>query len=238
MDTFELKGFLRPLACYRKNQVMGFAITSYSLRVGSTQTVSAEVYIPETPKSIFVFAHGAGAGMQHPFITGLAKELAHHQIATLRYNFPFMEQKKKRPDVPVIAHRAVQAAIEAAHHYYPGLPLFVGGKSFGGRMTSQFISDNPLEFVRGLIFVGFPLHPAGTPTMDRAEHLQRIRKPMLFLQGTRDTLAEWPLIKKVCAALPSATLIRLEGADHGFKMKDVNAIQILAAEIGRWMEGL
>jgi uncharacterized protein len=215
---------------------MSFAITTYSIRIRKDQSVSAEAFIPESPLAMLVLAHGAGAGMRHPFMNELSKELAHHQIASLRYNFLFMEQRKKRPDFPAVAHQAVEAAIQTAQHNYPRLPLFAGGKSFGGRMTSQYLSLHPQAAVKGIIFFGFPLHPAGKPSVDRADHLKNIQLPMLFLQGTRDSLAEWPLVTDVCHLLPTSTLVKLEGADHSFKIPKQNTIPLLAREVSHFIK--
>jgi predicted alpha/beta-hydrolase family hydrolase len=164
-----------------------------------------------------VLAHGAGAGMTHPFMAAVAEGLAERRIATLRYQFPYMERKSKRPDSPPVAHATVRAAAAAASSLARGLPLFAGGKSFGGRMTSQAQAASPIEGVRGLVFFGFPLHPAREPSDSRAEHLAKVKVPMLFLQGTRDELAELTLLKPVAARLGErATLKLLEHADHSF----------------------
>ncbi|MBI1768604.1 MAG: dienelactone hydrolase family protein [Bacteroidetes bacterium] len=181
-------------------------------------------------------AHGAGAGMNHPFMTSLANELAELNFATLRFNFAYMEQKKKRPDVPAVAHKAVEAALNKANELFPKIPLFVSGKSFGGRMSSQYLSIHKPSVVKGIVFFGFPLHPAGSPSIERAEHLKEVNVPMLFLQGTRDTLAEWSLIEKVTLDLPLATLIKMEGADHSFKRGKENLIPMLASEVKKWIE--
>src|SRR4051812_14856260 len=183
----------------------------------SVGSVSAEYIIPDKSNCILTLAHGAGAGMNHPFMTTLAKSLAEKNIATLRFNFPFIEQKKKRPDVPAVAHKTIEAAINNAHKEFPSLPLFVSGKSFGGRMTSQYLSVHPNPAVKGIVFYGFPLHPPGKPSTERAEHLKNIKQPMLFLQGTKDVLATLSLIEAVCSTLKKATLITIEGADHSFK---------------------
>ncbi len=209
-----------------------------TIQLNSSDTISAEAIIPDLPKAIFVFAHGAGAGMNHAFMKELSTELANHGIATLRYNFLFMEQKKKRPDFPAVAHQAVVAAITKAYELYPNVPIIAGGKSFGGRMTSQYLSAHPVSYVKGITFVGFPLHPAGKPSVERAAHLEKIKFPMLFLQGTRDTLAEWSLIEPLCKKLPTSTLVKLEGADHSFKAARQNLLPLLAAEINTWVEGL
>lgn len=200
--------------------------------------MSAETTLSGNPKAIFVFAHGAGAGMNHPFMKELSTELANHGIATLRYNFLYMEQKKKRPDFPAVAHQAVAAAIGKAYELFPTTPIFAGGKSFGGRMTSQYLSAHPVSHVNGIAFVGFPLHPAGKPSIERAAHLEKIKLPMLFLQGTRDALAEWSLIEPLCQKLSTASLVKLEGADHSFKAAKQNLLPVLAAEINLWIDRL
>jgi uncharacterized protein len=162
-----------------------------SIDIAGASPVSALLNMPDEAWAGYVFAHGAGAGMEHSFMTGFANGLAERRIATLRYQFPYMEQGSKRPDTPKVAHAAVRAAVAQAAQLLPGLPLFAGGKSFGGRMTSQAQALSPLPGVRGLVFVGFPLHPAGKPADERAAHLFEIDLPMLFLQGTRDELAAW-----------------------------------------------
>jgi len=201
----------------------------------SLGTVSAELITGTQINAIMTLAHGAGAGMNHPFMVSLAKALALLNVATLRFNFVYMEQKKKRPDVPAVAHKAVEAAMQKAHQLYPDTPLFASGKSFGGRMSSQFLAEHPLAFVKGIVFVGFPLHPAGKPSTERAVHLKNIKTPMLFLQGTRDELAEWSLIKQVTEDLPLATLDALEGADHAFKAGKQNLIPVIAEHIQQWI---
>jgi predicted alpha/beta-hydrolase family hydrolase len=180
-------------------------------------SVSALLVQPKDARACFVFAHGAGAGMTHSFMEQAAIGLAERGIATLRYQFPYMEKGSKRPDPPAIAHAAVRAAVAEAVRHYPGLPLIAGGKSFGGRMTSQAQAKAPLAGVRGLAFFGFPLHPAGKPSIDRADHLTEVHVPMLFLQGTNDKLAELQLLKPVVEKLkPLATLHPVEAADHSF----------------------
>jgi predicted alpha/beta-hydrolase family hydrolase len=165
----------------------------------------------------FVFAHGAGAGMTHPFMTAVASGLAEHNIATLRFQFPYMEKRAKRPDPPKVAHAAVRAAVAEARRQLPKVPLIAGGKSFGGRMTSQAQGLAPLDGVVGLAFFGFPLHPAGKPSRERAAHLSDVKIPMLFLQGTRDALADLGELEPVCEALGSrATLKLFADADHSF----------------------
>ena len=189
----------------------------FTIDTGKSGAVSALVLRPEAPRACFVFAHGAGAGMTHSFMEAFAIGLSERGLASLRYQFPYMEKGSKRPDPPAVAQAAVRAAVAKAAEIFPGLALIAGGKSFGGRMTSQAQAAAPLPGVRGLAFVGFPLHPAGKPSTDRADHLAKIDIPMLFLQGTRDSLAEVALIEPVVQRLGSrATLHLAEGADHSF----------------------
>jgi predicted alpha/beta-hydrolase family hydrolase len=179
--------------------------------------VSALLTKPSRAQACFVFAHGAGVGMTHAFMADVAAGLAERGIATLRYQFPYMEKGGKRPDPPAIAHATVRAAVAEAARAFPGLPLIAGGKSFGGRMTSQAQAKQALPSVRSLAFFGFPLHAAGKPSSDRADHLADIRIPLLFLQGTNDKLAELSLLKPVVKKLGAlATLHLIEGADHSF----------------------
>jgi predicted alpha/beta-hydrolase family hydrolase len=179
--------------------------------------VSGLLIAPRGARALYVLAHGAGAGMTHPGMAVVATELAERGIATLRYQFPYMEAGGKRPDPPKVAHAAVRAAVAAARQRMPTLPLFAGGRSFGGRMTSQAQAEAPLPGVRGLIFLAFPLHPANRPAQERAAHLTKIAVPMLFLQGTRDALAYLDQLEPVCAALGSrATLKLFADADHSF----------------------
>ncbi len=186
-----------------------------TLRDGST--VSALVDVPSSATAGYVFAHGAGAGMEHAFMAVFADGLAARGIATLRYQFPFMEQGGRRVDAPAVAHAAVRAAVDMARRAMPGLPLFAGGKSFGGRMTSQAQAIAPLPDVRGLVFVGFPLHPADKPSTARADHLAQVACPMLFLQGTRDALADAGLMREVIERLgPHAAVRWFADADHAF----------------------
>ncbi len=193
------------------------ALQSLTIDAGKSGPVSGSLLRPDAPRVCFVFAHGAGAGMTHSFMETFANGLYERGIATLRYQFPYMEKASKRPDPPAIAIATVRAAAAKAAEIFPGLGLIAGGKSFGGRMTSQAQAAAPMPGVRGLAFVGFPLHPAGKPSIDRAEHLGKIELPMLFLQGTRDTLAEVALIEPVVQRLgPHATLHLVDGADHSF----------------------
>jgi predicted alpha/beta-hydrolase family hydrolase len=187
------------------------------ISVDDATRVSALMQRPAHAKWCFVLAHGAGAGMNHPFMAAVADELAALDIATLRYQFPFAEKKSRRPDPPKLAQATVRAAVDAAHTVAPDLPLIAGGKSFGGRMTSQAQAAEPLRKVRGLAFLGFPLHPPGEPSVARAAHLSQVHIPMLFLQGTRDAFAELALIEPLAKRLGSgATLTLLEDADHSF----------------------
>jgi len=183
------------------------------------ETVSGLLLRPEDAKALYVFAHGAGAGMTHRAMESNAQGLAARGIATLRYQFPYMEKGGRRPDPPKIAHAAVRAAVAEAARLEPDLPLFAGGRSFGGRMTSQAQADAPLPGVRGLAFLGFPLHPAGKPGIERAEHLARVEIPMLFVSGSRDALAELDLLRRVVAGLGNrASLHLVDQADHSFKV--------------------
>jgi predicted alpha/beta-hydrolase family hydrolase len=189
-----------------------------SIAVGDEQ-VWGLLLRPENARALYLFAHGAGAGMTHRAMESNALGLAERGIATLRYQFPYMEKGSKRPDPPRIAHAAVRAASNEALKLAPDLPLFAGGRSFGGRMTSQAQAIAPLPGVRGLAFLGFPLHPAGKPGIERADHLAHIEIPMLFVSGTRDALAELPLLKGVVGTLEDrATLHLVDQADHSFKV--------------------
>jgi predicted alpha/beta-hydrolase family hydrolase len=187
------------------------------LTVDDAVRVSGLLLAPPRARACTVLAHGAGAGMSHPFMAAVAAELGERSIATLRYQFPYMEQKAKRPDPPKLTQATVRAAVAEALRLLPELPLVAGGKSFGGRMTSQAQAVAPLPGVRGLVFLGFPLHPAGKPSQDRAKHLFDVQVPMLFLQGTRDTLAVLTELEPVCAALGRRARLKLfQDADHSF----------------------
>jgi predicted alpha/beta-hydrolase family hydrolase len=191
-----------------------------SIAVDEAQRVSGLLIAPARPRACYVFAHGAGAGVSHPFMESVAAELGERGIATLRYQFPYMERGLKRVDSPKLAHATVRAAVAEAARLVPGLPLFAGGKSFGGRMTSQAQAESPLHGVQGLAFFGFPLHPVGRPSEERAQHLFDVQIPMLFLQGTRDQLAEPKLLEPLVARLGKrATLKLIPDADHSFHMR-------------------
>ena len=183
------------------------------------ESISGLLIRPADAKALYLFAHGAGAGMTHKSMTSNAEGLAERGIATLRYQFPYMEKGSRRVDSPKVAHAAVRAAAAEAVKLAPDLPLFAGGRSFGGRMTSQAQADAPLPGARGLAFLGFPLHPAGKPSIERAEHLSRVQVPMLFVSGERDALAEMDLLRPVVEGLGDrATLHLVAAADHSLKV--------------------
>ncbi len=207
--------------------------------------VSGLLQTPSRARACYVLAHGAGAGMHHPFMAAATAELALRGIATLRYQFPYMERGGKRPDPPPLAHATVRAAVAAARGARPDLPLIAGGKSFGGRMTSQAQAKVPLPGVCGLAFLGFPLHPAGKPSQDRAKHLFDVQIPMLFLQGTRDTLAALDQLEPLCQALgPRATLKLFPDADHSFHAParsgrtDAQVRSDLLDALAAWIDGV
>jgi predicted alpha/beta-hydrolase family hydrolase len=188
-----------------------------SIRIDATSEVSALMDRPRDANALLVLAHGAGAGMTHRHVAATAEGLATRGIAVLRFNFPYMERGSKRPDSPAVAHAAIRAAVARATKLAGDLPVFAGGRSFGGRMTSQAQTEEPLPDVRGLVFFAWPLHPSGKPGTDRAEHLSKVKLPMLFLQGTADTLAEANILKPVVTSLGKrATLHLVEHADHSF----------------------
>lgn len=216
-----------------------------TLEVGASHRVSALFNRPGAARAVFVLAHGAGAGMDHPSMEAVATGLAQRGVATLRYQFPYMELKSRRPDPPALCHATVRAAVAQAARLAPDLPLIAGGRSFGGRMTSQAQAQAPLARVNGLAFLAFPLHPAGRPGTERAVHLQQIDLPMLFVQGTRDELADPGLLKSVLEHLGSrATLHLLEDADHSFRVpartgRNNSAVQQAALEgLCRWLDSL
>ena len=188
-----------------------------TLEIDETTRVSALLQLPPAATACFVLAHGAGAGMEHPSMSSVATELATRNIATLRFQFPYMERGSRRPDPPPLCHATVRAAVAEAARRAPKLPLIAGGRSFGGRMTSQAQAIEPLPGVKGLAFLGFPLHPAGKPSVERAAHLGKVKIPMLFLQGTRDELAQLELLQPIIDGLGArATLKLLQDADHSF----------------------
>jgi len=190
---------------------------SLTIMIDGAHSVSGLLMAPAQARACYVFAHGPGAGMSHPFMAAVAAELAARNIASLRYQFPYMERGGRRPDPPKLAQATVRGAVSEAGRRLSGLPLIAGGKSFGGRMTSQAQAAIPLAGVRGLAFLGFPLHPAKRPSDERAKHLIDVRIPMLFLQGTRDALADTELIGRTIKRLGErATLHLIQDADHSF----------------------
>jgi uncharacterized protein len=214
---------------------------SLTLDVDGRTRVSALWMLPSDAHTAYVLAHGAGAGMQHTFMDAIANALAAVGVGTLRYQFPYMELKSKRPDSPQVCHATVRAAVAEAVRRAPTLRIVAGGKSFGGRMTSQAQAVAPLSGVSGLAFLGFPLHPPKKPATDRAKHLFDVQVPMLFLQGTRDELADLALLEPIVAELGErAALRKIEGADHSFHVlarsgrKDADVLRDLAREIAEW----
>lgn len=213
-----------------------------TIDIDGAEPVSGLWLRPAGAKACLVLAHGAGAGMEHKSMAALADGLSQRAIATLRYQFPYMERGSRRPDPPAIAHAAVRAACAEAARRTDGLPLFAGGKSFGGRMTSQAQAIAPLPDVRGLVFFAFPLHPAGKPSVARADHLREVDLPMLFLQGTQDALAELELLQPTVAALGRrAKLVLAPDADHAFHVpartgrKDADVLAALLDTAAAWM---
>jgi predicted alpha/beta-hydrolase family hydrolase len=216
-----------------------------TIEVDAAHAVSGLLQHPTRADSCCVLAHGAGAGMHHSFMQAVADGLAQRAVATLRFQFPYMESGSKRPDRPALAQQAVRAAVATADRLLPGPALFAGGKSFGGRMTSQAQAEHPLPAVRGLLFLGFPLHPANQPSTERARHLSAVRIPMLFLQGTRDALADPGLLAASVDALgQGATLKWLDQANHSFHVparSGTTDAQVLAEaldEAAAWMASL
>lgn len=213
-----------------------------TIEVEGSGSVSALLSVPESAAAAIVLGHGAGAGMRHPFMESTAARLAERGIATLRYQFPFMENGTRRPDPPRVAHATVRAAVAQAKVHLEGLRLFAGGKSFGGRMTSQAHADSPLADVAGLVFLGFPLHPAGRPASERGDHLARVECPMLFVQGSRDELADRVLIAALIDRLGArATLAMIDDADHAFHVRrrsgsdDAQVLARIADTVRDWM---
>jgi uncharacterized protein len=224
------------------HQSAKLAATPVSIIDERSVRVSGLLQAPSGARACYVFAHGAGAGMTHPFIAAIADGLAARGIATLRYQFPYMERGAKRPDPPQLAHATVRAAVAAVARALPDLPLVAGGKSFGGRMTSQAQAITPLPGVRGLAFLGFPLHPAGKPSSERAAHLSAVRIPMLLLQGTRDPLAALELMEPLRRALGErATLQLFADADHSFHVParsgrtDVDVCEAMLDAFSAWI---
>jgi predicted alpha/beta-hydrolase family hydrolase len=219
-------------------------VTVKKLRFLATQTageVSALLLMPDNARAMFVIAHGAGAGMRHAFMEALSQKLGALAIATFRYQFPYMEKGTKRPDSGALLTATVRSAVAAAREHGRGLPLFAAGKSMGGRMTSAAEAKQPLTDVRGLLFFGFPLHAAGKPSVERGAHLFNVGKPMLFLQGSRDSLADFQLLKPLCARLGRrAELFVVDGGDHSFHMlkrsgrSDEEVLAELAAKAASW----
>ena len=217
---------------------------SRELRIAAgAGSVTGLLYRPAGARQLLVLAHGAGAGVRHRFFETLVPLLGARGVATLRYQFPYMEEGRRRPDLPPVAHRTVRDAIAAAAEHAGDLPLLAGGKSFGGRMTSQAQAESPLPGVRGLVFLGFPLHAAGKPDHRRGDHLARVEIPMLFVQGTRDALASLDQIQPVVAALGTrATLEIIEGGDHSFAVprssgrSPADVLGDVAAAIAVWGE--
>ena len=204
--------------------------------------VSGLVTLPKGARTVLVLAHGAGAGMRHKFMEQVAEKLADRGVATFRYQFPYMEKRIKRPDSESVLTDCVRAAVATAKKYADALPLFAGGKSMGGRMTSLAAAKAPLDDVRGLIYFGFPLHAAGKPSADRGHHLFEIQLPMLFLQGSRDALADLKLLKPLCARLGKrAELFVIDGGDHSFHLlkssgrSDDQALDDAAQKVAFWM---
>lgn len=213
--------------------------------VNEAQRVSALLEVPPSARAAFVLAHGAGAGMNHPFMDAVALGLLERDVATLRYQFPFMENGSKRTDLPALAQATVRAAVDEASAQLFGMPLFAGGKSFGARMTSHAQAAQPLPGVRGIAFLGFPLHLADRPSTVRSQHLARVTCPMLFLQGTRDKLADTTLVESVVQSLGArATLESIDQADHAFHVlvrsgrTDAQVLQQMLDALARWIEGV
>ena len=216
-----------------------------SIGVEGDQRISGLLQAPRDARACYVLAHGAGAGMTHPFMAAIAQGLADRCVATLRYQFPFMERGSRRTDVAEVAHAAVRAAVGEAARLLPGMALVAGGKSFGGRMTSQAQAASPLPGVGSLAFLGFPLHPAGRPADERAKHLAGVQVRMLFLQGTRDALAEVQLLRSLAERLGErATLKLFEDADHSFHVpartgrKDADVRSELLDALAEWIRGV
>lgn len=213
-----------------------------TIKVTDMQPVSGLLLVPSDARACYVLAHGAGAGMTHPFMASIAEGLAQRRIATLRYQFPFIERKSKRPDSPKLAQATVRAAVAEASRLVPARPLIAGGKSFGGRMTSQTQAELPLSGVRGIVFLGFPLHAPGRPSDERSKHLFEVHVPMLFLQGSRDNLADLALLQPLVDRLGvRATLKVFADADHSFHVparsgrKDADVMAEMLDALAHWI---
>lgn len=221
------------------------AVAELSIAVDDTRRVSGLLTAPRDARALYVFGHGAGVGMTHKFMAAVADGLMDRGIATLRYNFPYMERGDKRPDSAKIAQATVRAAVEEGRRSMPDVKLIAGGKSYGGRMTSQAQAEAPLEGVKGLAFLGFPLHPSKEPSDERGEHLSRVQVPMLFLTGTRDDLADLSLLRPLVAKLGSrATLHIVEGGDHSFLVlksfgrPQAEVMTEVLDTLARWIDGV
>jgi predicted alpha/beta-hydrolase family hydrolase len=230
------------ILCAVNERLSSADFSPVTVQVKDELCVSGLLAAPAAGRACYVLAHSAGAGMQHASMRAVAAGLADSGIATLRYQFPYMERGSRRPDPPPLCHTTVRAGVAAAARLAPGLPLLAGGRSFGGRMTSQTQALEPLPGVRGLAFLSFPLHPAGQPSEQRAEHLSRVSIPMLFLQGTRDALAERALIEAVVARLGArAALSLIEDADHSMHVPGRSDAQVLEEVLQRlvtWIDTL
>jgi predicted alpha/beta-hydrolase family hydrolase len=221
------------------------AARTVEIAVGPERHVSGLLMTPTEARACYVFAHGAGAGMTHPFMQAMAQGLCETGVATLRYQFPYMESRSRRPDLPALCHATVRAAVDEATRLLPGLPLIAGGRSFGGRMSSQAQAKSPLPDVLGLAFLGFPLHPAKQPSAERAEHLLEVNLPLLFLQGTRDELADLGLLQAVIARLGERATLRLtDNANHSFQVPArsgrtaAEVIEDLVRTLSDWTDSL
>lgn len=218
---------------------------AHTISIDDTQSVSALLMVPPAARACYVMAHGAGAGMEHPSMTTLADGLHELQIATLRYQFPYMERGSRRPDPPALCHATVRAAVAEAARLVPTRPLIAGGRSFGGRMTSQAQALEPLPGVHGIAFLGFPLHPPKKPSLARADHLRKVSVPMLFVQGTRDALADPGLTLQAVERLGSRARIQaIEGADHAFHVlarsgrTDADVLREIADVLAAWIDAV
>jgi len=235
--------FLQPPDAFRAPPMASSPAESVTITVDDAHRVSGLLQRPPGAKACYVLAHGAGAGMQHPFLAAVASGLHARDIATLRYQFPYMERGSRRPDPPDLCHAAVGAAVAEAAALAPAVPLFAGGKSFGGRMTSQAQAASPLPGIRGLAFLGFPLHAPGRPSEERGEHLRDVQIPMLFLQGTRDEFAKLEVVEPLMARLGEHATLRLfDDADHSFHVpartgrKNAEVMGDLTRALADWIE--